>query len=45
MDVYFDNSASTKVSEKAIEIMLKTMRDDYANTSGYYSKDFKGKKR
>ena len=34
MDVYFDNSASTKVSEKAIEIMLKTMRDDYANTSG-----------
>jgi len=38
MDVYFDNSASTKVSEKAIEIMLKTMRDDYANTSGKHIK-------
>ena len=38
MDVYFDNSASTKVSEKAIEIMLKTMRDDYANTSGNHIK-------
>ena len=38
MDVYFDNSASTKVSEKAIEIMLKTMRDDYANTRGKHIK-------
>ena len=38
MDVYFDTSASTKVSEKAIEIMLKTMRDDYANTSGKHIK-------
>ena len=38
MDVYFDNSASTKVSEKAIEIMLKTMRDDYANTSAKHIK-------
>lgn len=38
MDVYFDNSASTKVSEKAIEIMLKTMRDAYANTSGKHIK-------
>ena len=33
MDAYFDNSASTKVSEKAIDIMLKTMREDYANSS------------
>lgn len=41
MDVYFDNSASTKVSEKAIEIMLKTMRDDYANTSGKHIKGVK----
>ena len=38
MDIYFDNSASTKVSEKAIEIMLKTMRDDYANTSAKHIK-------
>ena len=38
MDVYFDNSASTRVSEKAIEIMLKTMREDYANTSAKHIK-------
>ncbi|AYA98926.1 cysteine desulfurase family protein [Lachnoanaerobaculum umeaense] len=38
MEVYFDNSASTKVSEKAIDIMLKTMRDDYANTSAKHIK-------
>lgn len=33
MRVYFDNAASTKVSEAAIEIMVKTMREDYANPS------------
>ena len=38
MDAYFDNSASTKVSEKAIDIMLKTMRDDYANSSAKHIK-------
>ena len=38
MDVYFDNSASTRVSERAIEIMLKTMREDYANTSAKHIK-------
>ena len=38
MDIYFDNSASTRVSEKAIEIMLKTMREDYANTSAKHIK-------
>ena len=38
MEVYFDNSASTKVSEKAMDIMLKTMRDDYANTSAKHIK-------
>ena len=38
MDVYFDNSASTRVSEKAIEIMLKAMREDYANTSAKHIK-------
>ena len=38
MGVYFDNSASTRVSEKAIEIMLKTMREDYANTSAKHIK-------
>lgn len=38
MEAYFDNSASTKVSEKAIDIMLKTMREDYANTSAKHIK-------
>lgn len=38
MEVYFDNSASTKVSESAIEIMLKTMREDYGNTSAKHIK-------
>ena len=38
MDAYFDNSASTKVSEKAIDIMLKTMREDYANSSAKHIK-------
>lgn len=31
--MYFDNAASTKVSEAAIEIMTKAMREDYANPS------------
>ena len=38
MNAYFDNSASTKVSEKAIDIMLKTMREDYANSSAKHIK-------
>ena len=38
MDAYFDNSASKKVSEKAIDIMLKTMREDYANSSAKHIK-------
>jgi len=38
MDAYFDNSASTKVSKKAIDIMLKTMREDYANSSAKHIK-------
>ena len=38
MDAYFDNSASTKVSEKALDIMLKTMREDYANSSAKHIK-------
>ncbi|MDO4789075.1 MAG: cysteine desulfurase family protein [Johnsonella sp.] len=33
MKVYFDNAASTKVSEAAIEVMIKAMREDYANPS------------
>ena len=38
MDAYFDNSASTKVSEKTIDIMLKTMREDDANSGAKHIK-------
>ena len=38
MNAYFDNSASTKVSEKTIDIMLKTMREDYANSGAKHIK-------
>ena len=38
MEVYFDNSASTRVCEKAVEIMLKTMREDYGNPSAKHIK-------
>ena len=38
MEVYFDNAASTKVSEKAVEIMGKTMRKDYGNPSAKHIK-------
>ena len=30
---YFDNSASTKVADSVIEVMIKTMREDYGNPS------------
>jgi len=33
MTVYFDNSATTKVSERVIALMEKTMREDYGNPS------------
>lgn len=33
MRVYFDNSASTKVADSVIEVMIKTMREDYGNPS------------
>ena len=33
MRVYFDNSASTKVADGVIEVMIKTMREDYGNPS------------
>lgn len=36
MKVYFDNSASTKVHEEVIDLMVKTMRDDFANPSAHH---------
>jgi hypothetical protein len=37
MRIYFDNSASTKVHEEVIELVAKTMRDDYANPSAMHT--------
>ena len=33
MEVYFDNSATTRVSDRVMEIVEKTMREDYGNPS------------
>ncbi|MCL2401039.1 MAG: cysteine desulfurase [Oscillospiraceae bacterium] len=33
MEVYFDNAATTKVRDEAIEAMLHVMRDEYGNPS------------
>ncbi|MCR5215133.1 MAG: cysteine desulfurase [Eubacterium sp.] len=38
MEVYFDNSATTKVYDEAIDIMVKTMREDYGNPSSLHLK-------
>ena len=33
MEVYFDNSATTRVSDRVLDIVVKTMREDYGNPS------------
>ena len=33
MAVYFDNSATTRVSERVMQLVVKTMREDYGNPS------------
>lgn len=38
MEVYFDNSASTKVLDSVIEIMVRTMTEDYANAAAMHRK-------
>lgn len=38
MEIYFDNSATTKVSEAAMERMIKVMREDYGNPSAKHKK-------
>lgn len=37
-EIYFDNSATTKVSEKAAEAAVRTMREDFGNPSSVHSK-------
>lgn len=38
MNIYFDNSASTRVHPEVIAQMEKTMREDYANPSAHHIK-------
>jgi len=36
MKVYFDNAASTKVRDEAIDVMVRVMRDNYGNPSSMH---------
>ena len=38
MECYFDNSATTRVSENVIETMVKVMKDDFGNPSSKHQK-------
>ena len=38
MEVYFDNSATTQVDDRVIEIMEKVMREEYGNPSSKHMK-------
>lgn len=38
MEVYLDNGATTRPSEEVIDIMLKSMRENYANPSSLHRK-------
>lgn len=40
MEVYFDNSATTRVLESVKEIVVKTMTEDYGNPSSKHKKGF-----
>ena len=38
MEVYFDNCATTKVYDEVIDVVVKTMREDYGNPSSMHLK-------
>ena len=38
MEAYLDNSATTQVSESVVEIIERTMREDYGNPSSRHQK-------
>lgn len=42
MEVYFDNSATTRCSVKAAELMLKVLTEDYGNPSSLHRKGMEG---
>ena len=44
MEAYLDNSATTKVDERVIDIMEKVMREDYGNPSSRHMKGVESEK-
>lgn len=44
MECYLDNAATTRPSEAVIEIMEKTMREDYGNPSSLHNKGFEAER-
>ena len=38
MDCYFDNSATTRVSDRVFQVVKKTMLEDYGNPSSRHGK-------
>lgn len=42
MEVYFDNSATTRCSAKAAELMVKVLTEDYGNPSSLHRKGMEG---
>ncbi len=44
MEVYLDNSATTRTDDKVIDLMSRIMRDDYGNPSSMHNKGFNAEK-
>lgn len=44
MEIYLDNSATTAVSPKVADIMIKTMTEDYGNPSSMHKKGIEAEK-
>ena len=44
MYAYLDNSATTKVSENVVDLMVKVMSDDYGNPSSLHMKGVEAEK-
>ena len=44
MEVYLDNSATTKCSGAAADIMVKVLKEDFGNPSSMHLKGVEGEK-
>lgn len=42
MEAYFDNSATTRCSQRAVEVMVRVMSQDYGNPSSLHGKGMEG---